>query len=86
MSQVPVASYSPNNDNKNHFTISAVFPSLGPILTTGLKCCFIVKFFQKTILVTNCLTKKIKVSQAQSYRFVFQEALAYKRQIYSSSV
>ena len=28
--------------------------------------------------------EKIKVSQAHSYRFLFQEALAYKRQIYAS--
>ena len=64
-----IAIYSPKNNNKHasnrrnqeqssQFTITEVFPGLGPILTTGLKCCLTVKravpkrlLFQKVILI-----------------------------------
>ena len=85
-----VAIYTPKNVNKhpsemrnkhesNYFAITEVFPGLGPILKTGLKCWLAVKFLHIFFFLQN-VPEKIQVSQAQNNLFVFQEAAAYKRQ------
>ena len=59
-----------------HFTITEVFPDLGPYLTTGVKYCLTSNFL-KYFFVSKLFYEKI--SQAQSNQFIFKEAPAYKR-------
>ena len=60
-----------NKRQKSIFTTSTVFPSLEPILYAGQKLWLSTKFFRKLFLLVDCPTKKLKVSEAQSNRFIF---------------
>ena len=71
-----IAIYSPKNDKlpsemKNehhisHFTITEVFPGLGPILTTGLKYWPVIKFLQIFFCLQTVLLKKKKKTVSQA--------------------
>ena len=77
-----IAIYSLQNVNKqcsemkykhqnSLFRTITVFPDLKPILYAGQKLWLTAKFFSKLFLKADWPIKKVKVSEAQSNRFIF---------------
>ena len=78
-----IAIYSLQNVNKqssemknklqnSRFTTSTVFLALESILYAGQKLWLTAKFFWKLFLIVDCPIKELKVSEAQSNRFIFR--------------
>ena len=65
-----------NKHQNSPFTTSTIFPSLELIFYAGQKLWLSAKFFRKLVLLVDCPTKNLKVSQVQSNSFIFQEIVA----------